>query len=147
MGRATESWIASSLSLAMTAVIGLAPRQTQPRAPDHIHGFEPAVSSNHQNAIRRHSEDTTMTSFLRLSGLKAITLSAALSMTAGPAIAGDHNVTAEQIGPPPPAKPRSRRTSDGPPPGGPPDQGKETHVLSRVPATETPPLPPQPPRH
>src|SRR5258708_13105504 len=84
MGRATESWIASSLSLlAMTAVIGLAPRQTQPRDPDHIHGFEPAVSSNHQNAIRRHSEDTTMTSFLRLSGLKAITLSAALSMTPG----------------------------------------------------------------
>src|SRR5258708_20146970 len=81
----------------MTAVIGLAPRRTRPRAPDHIHGFEPAVSSNHQNAIRRHSEDTTMTSFLRLSGLKAITLSAALSMTAGLAIAGDNNVPADQI--------------------------------------------------
>src|SRR5260370_5720170 len=94
MGRATESWIASSLSLlTMTAVIGLAPRQTQPRDPDHIHRFEPVVSSNHQNAIRRHSEDTTMTSFLRLSGLKAITLSAALSMTAGPAISRDNNVT------------------------------------------------------
>src|SRR5258708_13864480 len=95
MGRATESWIASSLSLAMTAVIGLAPRQTQPRDPDHIHGFEPAVSSNHQNPIRRPSRDTTMTTFLRLSGLKAITLSAALSMTAGLAIAGGNKLTAE----------------------------------------------------
>src|SRR5258708_34107354 len=95
MGRATESWIASSLSLlAMTAVIGLAPRQTQPRDPDHIHGFEPAVSSNHQNAIRRHSEDTTMTSFLRLSGLKAITLNAALSMTAGLRTSAHSNLTA-----------------------------------------------------
>src|SRR5260370_20524410 len=101
MGRATESWIASSLSLlTMTAVIGLAPRQTQPRDPDHIHGFEPAVSSNHQNAIRRHSEDTTMTSFLRLSGLKAITLSAALSMTAGPTIDRDNNVPPDLIVPP-----------------------------------------------
>src|ERR1700730_9068316 len=47
--------------------------------------------------FRRNSEDTTMTSFLRLSGLKAITLSAALSMTAGLAIAGDNNVSADQI--------------------------------------------------
>ena len=31
-----------------------------------------------------------MTSFLRLTGLKAITLSAALSMTAGLALAGDN---------------------------------------------------------
>src|SRR5579863_809614 len=37
-----------------------------------------------------------MTSFLRLSGLTAITLGAALSMTAGLAIAGD-NVSADQI--------------------------------------------------
>jgi outer membrane protein OmpA-like peptidoglycan-associated protein len=38
-----------------------------------------------------------MTSFHRLSVLKAITLSAALSMTAGLAIAGDNNVSANQI--------------------------------------------------
>src|ERR1700682_3799184 len=39
----------------------------------------------------------TMTSFHRLSALKAITLGAALSMTAGLAIAGDNNVSADQI--------------------------------------------------
>jgi outer membrane protein OmpA-like peptidoglycan-associated protein len=38
-----------------------------------------------------------MTSFLRLSGLRAITLGAALSMTAGLAVAGDHTVSADQI--------------------------------------------------
>src|SRR6202022_4183123 len=38
-----------------------------------------------------------MTSFHRLSALKAITLGAALSMTAGLAIAGDNNVSADQI--------------------------------------------------
>ena len=38
-----------------------------------------------------------MTSFHRLSGLKAIALGAALSMTAGLAVAGDTNVSADQI--------------------------------------------------
>ncbi len=38
-----------------------------------------------------------MTSFLRLSGLTAITLTAALSTTAGLAIAADNNVSADQI--------------------------------------------------
>ena len=38
-----------------------------------------------------------MTSFHRLTALKAITLGAALSMTAGLAIAGDNNVSADQI--------------------------------------------------
>ena len=38
-----------------------------------------------------------MTSFHRLSGLAAITLGAALSMTAGLALAGDNNVSADQI--------------------------------------------------
>jgi outer membrane protein OmpA-like peptidoglycan-associated protein len=38
-----------------------------------------------------------MTSLQRLSVLKAITLSAALSMTAGLALAGDNNVSADQI--------------------------------------------------
>jgi outer membrane protein OmpA-like peptidoglycan-associated protein len=45
----------------------------------------------------RHHEDQTMTSFHRLSGLAAITLGAALSMTAGIALAGDNNVSADQI--------------------------------------------------
>jgi outer membrane protein OmpA-like peptidoglycan-associated protein len=43
-----------------------------------------------------NSEDTTMTSFHRLSGLTAITLGAVLSMTAGLAFAGD-KVSADQI--------------------------------------------------
>jgi outer membrane protein OmpA-like peptidoglycan-associated protein len=38
-----------------------------------------------------------MTSFLRASSLKTIALGAALSMTAGLALAGDHNVSANQI--------------------------------------------------
>src|SRR5580692_4710193 len=38
-----------------------------------------------------------MTHFLRLTALKAITLGAALSMTAGLALAGDNNVPADQI--------------------------------------------------
>jgi hypothetical protein len=54
--------------------------------------------SPHQTLIKRNSEDTTMTSFHRLYGIKAIvTISAALSMTAGLALAGDNNVTADQI--------------------------------------------------
>jgi outer membrane protein OmpA-like peptidoglycan-associated protein len=43
-----------------------------------------------------NSEDTTMTSSLRLYGLKAITLTAALSMTAGLAFAGE-TLSADQI--------------------------------------------------
>ena len=38
-----------------------------------------------------------MTSFHRLTALKAVTIGAALSMTAGLAIAGDNNVSADQI--------------------------------------------------
>jgi outer membrane protein OmpA-like peptidoglycan-associated protein len=38
-----------------------------------------------------------MTSFVRLSGLKAITICAALSMTAGLALAGENNVTKDDI--------------------------------------------------
>ena len=38
-----------------------------------------------------------MTSFVRFSGLKAITICAALSMTAGLAFAGDNNVSSDQI--------------------------------------------------
>jgi outer membrane protein OmpA-like peptidoglycan-associated protein len=51
----------------------------------------------HQNAISVTPEDTTMTSFHRLSATSAIALGAALSMTAGLAIAGDNNVSADQI--------------------------------------------------
>ncbi len=55
-----------------------------------------------------------MTSFLRLSGLKAITLSAALSMTAGLAIAGDNTVSADQILNALQPKPLTRGLSAGP---------------------------------
>ena len=67
------------------------------RDQDHIRAFEPALCSQHQIAIRRNSEDTTMTHFNKFFGLKAITLTAALSMTAGLAFAGDNNVSSSQI--------------------------------------------------
>ncbi len=54
-----------------------------------------------------------MTSFLRLSGLTAITFGAALSMTAGLAIAGD-NVSADQIINALQPKPLTRGLSTGP---------------------------------
>src|ERR1700682_1968130 len=56
----------------------------------------------------------TMTSFHRLSALKAITLGAALSMTAGLAIAGDTNVSADQILNALQPKPLTRGLSAGP---------------------------------
>lgn len=55
-----------------------------------------------------------MTSFLRLSGLKAITLGAALSMTAGLALAADNNVSAGQILNALQPKPLTRGLSVGP---------------------------------
>src|ERR1700680_4817063 len=55
-----------------------------------------------------------MTSFQRLSVLKAITLSAALSMTAGLALAGDNNVSADQILNALQPKPLTRGLSAGP---------------------------------
>jgi outer membrane protein OmpA-like peptidoglycan-associated protein len=55
-----------------------------------------------------------MTSFHRLSVLKAITLSAALSMTAGLALAGDNNVSANQIINALQPKPLTRGLSVGP---------------------------------
>jgi outer membrane protein OmpA-like peptidoglycan-associated protein len=55
-----------------------------------------------------------MTSLLRLSGLKAITLGAALSMTAGLALAGDNNVSADQIRNALQPKPLTRGLSIGP---------------------------------
>jgi outer membrane protein OmpA-like peptidoglycan-associated protein len=55
-----------------------------------------------------------MTSLLRLSGLKAMTLGAALSMTAGLALAGDNNVSADQIRNALQPKPLTRSLSIGP---------------------------------
>jgi outer membrane protein OmpA-like peptidoglycan-associated protein len=55
-----------------------------------------------------------MTSFHSLSVLKAITLGAALSMTAGLAIAGDNNVSADQIVNALQPKPLTRGLSAGP---------------------------------
>ena len=55
-----------------------------------------------------------MTSFHRLSGLAAITLGAALSMTAGLALAGDNNVSADQILNALQPKPLTRGLSAGP---------------------------------
>jgi hypothetical protein len=58
-------------------------------------------------------EDRTMTSFQRLSVLKVITISAALSMTAGFALAGD-TVSADQIIHALQPKPLTRGLSAGP---------------------------------
>jgi outer membrane protein OmpA-like peptidoglycan-associated protein len=55
-----------------------------------------------------------MTHFLRLNALKAITLGAALSMTAGLALAGDNNVSADQILDALQPKPLTRSLSSGP---------------------------------
>jgi outer membrane protein OmpA-like peptidoglycan-associated protein len=55
-----------------------------------------------------------MTSFLGLSGLTAMTLGAALSMTAGLAIAADNNVSADQILNALQPKPLTRGLSAGP---------------------------------
>jgi outer membrane protein OmpA-like peptidoglycan-associated protein len=55
-----------------------------------------------------------MTNFHRLSGLKALTLGAALSMTAGLAIAGDGSVSADQIMNALRPKPQLRGLSAGP---------------------------------
>jgi len=55
-----------------------------------------------------------MTSFHRLTALKAITLGAALSMTAGLALAGDNNVSTDQILNALQPKPLTRGLSAGP---------------------------------
>jgi outer membrane protein OmpA-like peptidoglycan-associated protein len=68
----------------------------------------------HPKAIKRYSEDTTMISLHRLSGLTAIALTAALSMTSGLAIAADNNVSADQIVNALQPKPLTRGLSAGP---------------------------------
>jgi len=91
------------------------PRLTSERDPDHVRRFEPVVASEHQTLIRRNSEDTTMTSFHGLSGIKAIvTIGAALSMTAGLALAGDNNISSDQILQALKPKPVTRGLSTGP---------------------------------
>jgi outer membrane protein OmpA-like peptidoglycan-associated protein len=55
-----------------------------------------------------------MTSYLRLTALKAITLSAALSMTAGLALAGDNTISTDQIVNALKPKPLTRGLSVGP---------------------------------
>jgi outer membrane protein OmpA-like peptidoglycan-associated protein len=73
-----------------------------------------------------------MTSYLRLYGLKAITLGAALSMTAGLAIAGDNNVTAGQIIHALQPKPVTRGLSIGAPQVDPSVKAKEISFLQTV---------------
>src|SRR5665213_371667 len=66
------------------------------RDPGHIQVNEPVLGSVHQNANGRNSEDRTMTACHKSFVVKAMTITAALSMTAGLAMAGD-NVSADQI--------------------------------------------------
>src|SRR5271169_753933 len=72
-----------------------------------------------------------MTSFLRLSGLTAITLGAALSMTAGLAIAGD-NVSADQILNALQPKPLTRGLSIGAPEVDPSVKAKEISFVNTL---------------
>jgi len=72
-----------------------------------------------------------MTRFSKLIGLKAITISAALSMTAGLALAGDNNLTAGQILDALKPKPLTRGLSAGPQED-PAAQAKEAGFLNTV---------------
>jgi outer membrane protein OmpA-like peptidoglycan-associated protein len=72
-----------------------------------------------------------MTSLLRLSGLKAMTLGAALSMTAGLALAGDNNVSADQIRNALQPKPLTRGLSVGPQ-ADPAVKAKEIHFVDTL---------------
>ena len=74
-----------------------------------------------------------MTSFNRLSGLKAITLCAALSMTAGLALAADNSVSADQILNALKPKPLTRGLSMAPAPQGDPSvQVKQVNFIDSV---------------
>ncbi|WFU39343.1 OmpA family protein [Bradyrhizobium sp. CB82] len=72
-----------------------------------------------------------MTRFDKFFGLKAITISAALSLTAGLAFAGDNNVTANQILDALKSKPLTRGLSAGPQTET-ADRGKEASFLNTV---------------
>src|SRR5689334_20612596 len=71
---------------------------------------------------------TTMTSFVRFSGLKAITICAALSMTAGLAYAGD-NVSSDAIIHALQPKPLTRGLSAGAPQVDPAVKAKEVNFV------------------
>ena len=73
-----------------------------------------------------------MTSSLRLSGLTAITLAAALSMTAGLAIAADNNVSADQILNALQPKPLTRGLSIGAPQVDPSVKAKEISFVDSL---------------
>ena len=73
-------------------------RGTCQRDLDHIRGFEPVLSSQHQNAMHASLQALTVRikTMTRFHGLSIVTIGAALSMTAGLAFAGD-TVSADQI--------------------------------------------------
>ena len=72
-----------------------------------------------------------MTRFDKFLGLKAIALTAALSMTAGLAFAGDNNVSSDQILDALKPKPATRGLSAGPQ-ADPAAQAKESTFLNTV---------------
>src|SRR5215472_9795657 len=73
-----------------------------------------------------------MTSFVRFSGLKAITVCAALSMTAGLAFAADNNVTKDQILGALQPKPLTRGLSTGEPQVDPQVKVKEASFIASI---------------
>jgi outer membrane protein OmpA-like peptidoglycan-associated protein len=73
-----------------------------------------------------------MTKFVRFSGIKAITICAALSMTAGLALAGDNNPSTIDIVHALQAKPLTRGLSIGAPAVDPSVKAKETSFLQTV---------------
>jgi outer membrane protein OmpA-like peptidoglycan-associated protein len=75
---------------------------------------------------------TTMTSFIGLSGLKAITVCAALSMTAGLALAAENTVSADQIVNQLRPKPVTRGLSIGTPQVDPAVKAKEISFVRTV---------------
>ena len=73
-----------------------------------------------------------MTSFVRFSGLKAITICAALSMTVGLAFAGDDNVSSDQIIHALQPKPLTRGLSVGVPQVDPAVKAKEVNFVASI---------------
>src|ERR1700742_2276839 len=88
-------------------------------------------ASKRQRGGRVTTRITTMTSFVRFSGLKAITICAALSMTAGLAFAGD-NVSSDQIIHALQPKPLTRGLSIGAPQVDPSVKAKEVNFVQSI---------------
>src|SRR6201996_1196952 len=88
-------------------------------------------ASKRQRGGRVTKRITTMTSFIRFSGLKAITICAALSMTAGLAFAGD-NVSSDQIIHALQPKPLTRGLSIGVPQVDPSVKAKEVNFVASI---------------